>query len=126
VAKKKSSISPTQRTLALCRKHGWTCQTVEKWNAHAHIRQDLFGFVDVLCMNGTSFIAVQSTTGDHAAERIAKIKLEPRALLWLQTGGRIFVHGWRKLTNARSWTCREIELTEAMLKSDAVILGDVA
>ncbi len=118
--KKKSSISPTQRSLALCRKHGWTCQVTEHWNQFARIRQDLFGFIDVLIMNGTGFIAIQSTSGDNMSKRIAKIKEEPRALLWLQSGGRIMVHGWRKLAGERSWSCREVEVTQEMFASEAV------
>jgi hypothetical protein len=43
-------MSPTQRTLAECRKRGWVCQVVEKWNPHARIRQDLFGCIDIVAL----------------------------------------------------------------------------
>lgn len=42
--------SPTQRTLAECRKRGYTAQVVEKWNPHARIRQDLFGVIDIVAI----------------------------------------------------------------------------
>ncbi len=44
------SNSPTSRSLAECRKRGWTAQVVEHWNPHAHIRQDLFGVIDIVAL----------------------------------------------------------------------------
>jgi len=107
------ATTPTQRTLALCRKHGWTSQVVEKWNAHAKVRQDLFGVIDVVCMDGQSIIGVQSTSGDNVSNRVQKMRDEPRAKEWLRSGGRLFVHGWRKIKNR--WKPREIEITDAIL-----------
>ena len=43
-------MTPTQRTLAECRRRGWTAAVVEKWNPHARIRQDLFGCIDILAV----------------------------------------------------------------------------
>ena len=41
------SETPTARSLNRLRADGWLAQVVERWNAHAMIRQDLFGFIDV-------------------------------------------------------------------------------
>ena len=40
--------SPMQRSLKHLRDAGWTCAIVEHWNLHAKIRQDLFGFGELV------------------------------------------------------------------------------
>ncbi len=103
--------SPTQRSLKELRRLGFTAAVVEKWNMHAKIRQDLFGFIDIIAMGfWPGFIAIQSTTTGNQSKRIAKIKAEPRALTWLQSGGRIFVHGWLKSKKNGRWKLTETEI----------------
>lgn len=107
--------SPTQRSLAHLRKIGWTAAITEHWNPHAFIRQDLFGFADLLCLKaGEPHLIVQTTSGNNAAARVTKILAEPKARLWLETGGTIVVHGWAK-RGARGkrklWTLREEAIT---------------
>jgi hypothetical protein len=41
------SASPTARTLPRLRREGRTACVVERFNPHAKIRQDLFGFIGV-------------------------------------------------------------------------------
>lgn len=112
--KKKSSTSPTKRTLDLCRKHGWTVQVVERWCSFSRKRVDLFGVVDVVAMDGKNVIGIQSTSGSNFSSRMTKILAEPRAKLWIESGGRLFVHGWRQLAGKRKWECREEEVTSEM------------
>jgi len=108
-------MTPTQRTLAYVRGTlGMQAGITERWNPHAHIRQDLFGFVDVIaCSPGHGIVAIQATSGSHVAHRIAKIRDEPRAFAWLASGGRIWVIGWSK-RGARGkrklWTPRVVEI----------------
>jgi len=90
-------MSPTERTLRECRRLGWTCAVVEKWNPHARIRQDLFGFIDLIVLDGSGAIGVQATSGSNATDRIRKIVQEPRARIWIENGLRIEVWFWRKL-----------------------------
>ena len=45
------AATPTARTLAAMRREGWTVQVVERWNPHARIRQDLFGWADLLAVH---------------------------------------------------------------------------
>lgn len=115
---KKSSTSPTQRTLKLCRDHGWTVQVVERWNPFAKIRQDLFGFIDLVAMDGVNIIGIQSTSGDNVSKRLDKIRANDKSAEWLRSGGRLFVHGWRKLASSKRWECREIEVTLGMLADE--------
>lgn len=108
--------SPTQRTLAKLRKEGWPLvQITERWNAFAKVRQDLFGFVDVLAVKGDTVLAVQTTSGDNVSARFHKMEILPSVVHWLQTPSRkIVIHGWSKrggIGKRKLWSCREIFLT---------------
>ena len=101
--------SPTQRSLAHMREQGYLCAVVERWNPHAHIRQDLYGFVDVLCVKGEDIVGVQSTSGDNVASRVAKITEHENWPLVCKAM-RVVVHGWRKSMPSGRWVLREVEL----------------
>ncbi len=90
--------SPTQRSLKELRRLGWTCQVVERFCRFSKRRIDLFGFIDIVAISAECgyIMAVQSTTTANQANRIAKILAEPRAKEWIQSSGRLFVHGWAK------------------------------
>ena len=92
--RKKPSKSPTQRSLALMLAHGHTCQVVERWNPFARVRQDLFGFVDIVAVGPLIGIVGVQATSSPVAARLEKIYAEPRARKWLAAGGRIEIHGW--------------------------------
>jgi hypothetical protein len=91
-------VSPTQRALAHCKKQGWVAYVTDRWNSFAKVRQDLLGFIDLIVLdgNGGGPLGVQVTTGAHVAERIAKIRAEPRSAAWLASPARIEVWGWSK------------------------------
>ena len=89
--------SPTQRTLALLRKEGWTVAIVERWNAYAKIRQDLFGCIDLVAMRGNHLMGVQATSGANHSKRRVKAQAEPRLAEWLGTGSLFMVISWSKL-----------------------------
>lgn len=108
VKRKKSSTSPTQRTLAELRKRGYLAAVVEKWNPHARLRQDLFGLIDIIGIRDGETIAVQATSGDNVSSRIAKIAESDKAGVIRKAGWRIVVHGWRKNAAGR-WTLREVD-----------------
>lgn len=107
-------MSPTQRTLAHLRKNGWLCGIVEKWNPHARIRQDLFGFADVVGVLGNCVTLIQTTSGSNMSARITKIRDNPNSKVWLASCNRsIFVHGWAKRGargKRKTWTLREVEI----------------
>jgi hypothetical protein len=100
--------SPTQRSLKVMRAAGYLCQVVEHWNQFAHIRQDLYGFIDVLCVKGEDIVGVQATSGDNVAARVTKITEHENWPL-VCNAIRIVVHGWRKNSKGR-WVLREVEL----------------
>ena len=107
--------SPTSRSLAKLRKEGWLVAVVERWNPYAKIRQDLFGFIDLVAIKGDITLAVQCTSGDNVSARITKIQSLQAAATWLESSTRnIVVHGWRKVGargERKLWDCREVPLT---------------
>ena len=88
-------MTPTARSLDLLREMGYTAEVVERWVPGAKIRRDLFGFADVLgCHAKFGVLAIQCTTGDHAAARTSKAMDEARLLTWLKAGAKFEVWGW--------------------------------
>ncbi len=102
--------SPTSRTLERLRADGWTAAVVEKWNPHARVRNDLFGFVDVLALRDGVTLAVQATSGSNAAARVKKIAEAEHLAAVRAAGWRIEVWGWRKLANGR-WEARVVDVS---------------
>src|SRR4029077_862581 len=72
-------MSPLQRTQRLLRERGYFVAKTEHWNHYAKIRQDLFGFIDTLAVNGKRLLTVQTTTGAHCAEVVKKVLSLPVA-----------------------------------------------
>lgn len=86
--------TPTQRTLAEMRSRGYACEVVERWNPFAKIRQDLFGFIDVLCLGDNEVIGVQATSAGNVAARVRKIAEHDNVAAVRKAGIRLLVHGW--------------------------------
>lgn len=114
--KRAKSTSPTQRTLAECRKRGWTAQVVERWNPHAKVRVDLFGVIDLIALvpgvglldNGR-IVGIQACAGASHAARRDKILAEPRARQWVESGGLLALWSWSKRGGRgerKLWTLR--------------------
>ena len=99
--------SPTQRSLKLMRDQGYLCEITERWNPFAKIRQDLFNFVDILCIKEGKTIAVQTTSYGNMSARMNKIKdldTYPRVK---SAGWEVVVHGWKKDKSGK-WVVREV------------------
>ena len=90
------ATSPTARTLDLLRREGFIAAVVEKWLPRVNLRQDVWGFGDVLAANPVNRVVllIQATTADNVAHRLAKAKGKPELAAWLRSGGRFEVHGW--------------------------------
>jgi len=103
-------VSPTQRSMALLRKEGSVFQVVERWNAFARRRIDLFGCIDIVCIHPTrGIIGIQATSGTNHSARISKSLAEPKLKNWLEAGGKFEVWSWAKkgaAGKAKRWTCR--------------------
>ena len=89
-------MSPTQLSLNYLRKTGWAVAIVEHWNSFAKIRQDAYGFADLLACHINHGIAlVQTTTANNMAARRKKIQQNVYAGEWKKAGGLILLHGWK-------------------------------
>jgi hypothetical protein len=107
------ATSPTQRSLKLLRDAGYFAAITEHWNQFAHIRQDLFGFCDIVAFKGYGpVLFVQTTSGTNVSARVAKIVSNDAARAWVQEPNRlIVVHGWRKVGERgkrKLWDCRVV------------------
>lgn len=113
--------SPTQRTLAECRKRDWTVQVVERFNPHARVRVDLFGVLDLVALTADSAIlGIQACAAASASARRAKIDDEPRARRWIECGGRLEVWSWGKRSSAGRGSRKTWQLTVYAKQRDAV------
>ena len=102
------AMSPTQLTLRELRRRGMTAAVVERWNPHAGIRQDLFGFVDVIGVGEEGTVAVQATSYAHVSERVKKIGEAEHIGAVREAGWKILVWGWAKVKGR--WTLkREVD-----------------
>jgi hypothetical protein len=87
---------------------------VEKFNSFIKRRIDLWGFGDLLHVQGDIVTIVQTTSGDNVSARLKKIDGIPEAQAWLASPNRkIVVHGWRKVGprgQRKKWECRIVEV----------------
>ena len=83
-------MTPTQLSLRLLRKANCLVAITEHWNHFAKIRQDMFGFGDLLYLSPAGETGlVQTTTYKNVSARRKKIRGNPNAAIWLDRGNRI-------------------------------------
>lgn len=99
-----AKVSPTQRSLEYLREQGYHVEVVEKWNPWARIRQDLWGWCDLLAIRKGEVLAVQ-VTASAVANRIKKIQESLTVPIVRDAGIRIEVHGWRQ-NSKKEWVLR--------------------
>jgi hypothetical protein len=104
--------SPTQRSLKYLRDQGFLVAIVEHWNHFANIRQDLFGFADILAVHPGRGItlAVQTTSGSNVSARRTKLTACANVATCLKAGWLIHVHGWAKRKVKRGGKAYRYEL----------------
>lgn len=102
-------VSPTQNTIKKMKADGYLTAVVERWNAHARIRQDLFGFIDVLGVRRGSTLAVQTTTKANLQARVKKIAESENIGFVREAGWCIEVHGWYKEKNR--WRVKIVDVS---------------
>lgn len=109
-----AKISPTSRSLKLLRDSGYFAQVVERWNPHAFIRQDLFGWIDIVAVHPGvhGVLGVQTTSGSNLSARMQKAHGNAALVAWLTCGGTLQAHGWRKLKNRWQVDCRPIGMVD--------------
>lgn len=105
--------SPTQRAIADLRKDGSLVHIAERWNAYAKIRQDAFGFADLIAVDLDGRVTfIQVTTDANLSARRKKVGSNPVAQR-IAVGKTAFVECWgyakhgekgkRKLWECQRW-----------------------
>jgi hypothetical protein len=110
-----AGISPTQRTLKYLREQGRIVGSVEKFNPYAGkfgVRQDLFGFIDLISIDPVLGIVAVQSFGSAYSEHCRKLQEERNEEMfeWLKHA-KLEMIGWRKLKlkrggKAERWTPR--------------------
>lgn len=79
--------SPTQKAIALLTRLHYSTGIVEKWNPHGEVRQDLYGFLDLLAhREERKVLQLQVTSWANVGDRVKKIVLLSESE---KTGARI-------------------------------------
>jgi len=103
-------LTPTQRSLAALKEQGYLPTVVERWNAFAKVRQDLWGWCDILAIRKGEVLAVQVTSGSNVSARIKKIQESETIAKIREAGIRVEVHGWALGANRR-YVCRVVDIS---------------
>jgi len=96
------ATTPTMRTLKYCRDLDRVCGNVERWNPHMRIRQDLFGFIDIICIDPKQGIVAVQSTGSAHSQHIKKLTIEREEIvkIWLAQAPLELI-SWRKVKKKR-------------------------
>ena len=103
------ATSPTQLSLKKLRADGYLVAITERWNAFAKIRQDMFGFIDLLAVKEGEILAVQTTSASNMSARAKKIADSENIGMIRKSGIKVHIHGWVK--NGRKWECKVMDVS---------------
>jgi hypothetical protein len=112
------ATSPTQRAIKVLKAEGYIPAIVERWNAFAKIRQDLYGCIDIIAIKPFEILGIQCTSDSNVSARVTKSVAIPALRIWLLAGGKFQVWGFGK-KGARGerkvWKLRKVIITLEML-----------
>lgn len=92
------ATSPTQRSLAECRRRRWEAGVVERWLPRAHVRKDLFGAIDIIALDDLpGCLGIQACGQGGTSSHLKKLMAEPRAERWVAAGNRLTIWEWRRV-----------------------------
>lgn len=106
----KMAESPTSRTLKKLRKDGYLAAVVEKTIPKTFIKQDLYGFIDIIAIKGYETLAVQATSYPNVSARVNKIVEHENVGAVREANWKIEVWGWHKKGN--SWQVRVVDVSQ--------------
>jgi hypothetical protein len=88
-------LTPTARSLLHLRKCGYVADVVERFIAHAGIRKDFLGCIDIIAVSRREpgVLAIQATSLSHVGARLAKARSRPELKVWLKSAS-FEVWGW--------------------------------
>ena len=117
------ATSPTQLSLKLMKERGFLCEITERWNPFAKIRQDLFQFIDILCLAEGQVVGVQTTSYSNMSARVKKIREHANFQRVHDAGIKVVVQGWHKKDNR--WQVREVDVLPHNNVDDLVLTETV-
>lgn len=111
--------SPTQRSIQWLKERGYTCCIAEHYNAFAHVRKDLFGWIDIVALHPDKkgVLGIQCTTGSNISARITKAEALKSYGLWIACGNTALFMGWRKLKTGKVQRTWHPHITEVSLEN---------
>ena len=127
--RKKKKVSTMQMTLKLLRKEGGIPAIVEKVIPFKFIKQDAFGFVDVVSLHPSQgeILFVQCTTMANMSSHREKTFTNPNFKAMLEAGGVFEFHAWRKIKSKKldgklskvgKWECSRERFDYTYLKDE--------
>jgi hypothetical protein len=102
-------MSPTARSLAYLKELGYQAKVLERWNAWAKIRQDVFGVDLIGLKSGEPVLVIQCTTGSNHAARREKLGAAGFIELWKGAGAVLEIWSWSQQGprgQRKTWTLR--------------------
>lgn len=98
-------LSPVQRTLRALREQGRIVDVSEKWTINPKhpaggFRKDLFGFIDLICLDPEKgIVAIQACGTDFSAhlKKIMDSECTENVIEWLKCKGTAELWSWRKV-----------------------------
>lgn len=105
-------MTPTQRSMNFLKLKGYTPRIVEHFNHYAKVRQDLFGFIDIVALHPESkgVLGVQTTSAANISARVNKAMALSVCKLWLVCGNRVEFHGWKQVNGHWTFIGQELVL----------------
>ena len=94
--------SRLERTTAILRQENIKYWKVEYRNTWAGKTIDLFNIVDILALDG-GFLGIQVCGSGDYMEHVRKLRDDEaeNTRAWLESGGRLEIHAWRKVKKVR-------------------------
>ena len=104
---RRKPVQLTPKSKKLMEERGYLVGKTEHWNSFAGIRQDLFGFIDLLAIGAGFTVGVQVTSKANISSRVKKIRESKEAKLLLESGWTLIVHGWYQ-DDKKHWQVKEV------------------
>jgi hypothetical protein len=89
-------------------KRGMIAVVVEQWNSSRQLRQELFGFVDVLGIGAHGTLAIQATIDSSLMAKVSKIADSEYIGAVCDAGWSVEVWGWKKIN--KRWRLNVIDV----------------
>lgn len=109
----------TRKSMELMRAEGYTVAITEHWQARPHavsgppgVRQDLFGFCDLLGIKAGATLAVQATSYGSLSAHYTKMCGVPEVVTAIRAGWIVELHGWHQDRPRGKWYLKRRQRVE--------------